>query len=41
MGVGEGEEEEIPWGAEPGVRGFEDDSREMDALEECGVTLYM
>lgn len=34
-------EKEVSRGAEPGVRGFEDDSREMDALEECGSFLYI
>lgn len=35
-------EKEVSRGAEPGVRGFEEDRREMDGLEECSVSsLYL
>lgn len=34
-------EKEVSRGAEPGVRGFEEDRREMDDLEECGVSMYL
>lgn len=34
-----GEKKEVSWGAEPGVRGFEEDRREMDGSEECGVSI--
>lgn len=34
-----GENKDVSGGTEPGVRGFEEDSREMDRSEECGVSL--
>lgn len=34
-------EKEVSRGEEPGVRGFEEDRREMDDLEECGVSMYL
>lgn len=34
-------EKEVSGGAEPGVRGFEEDSREMDGLEERGGPLFL
>lgn len=35
-------EKEVSGDAEPGVRGFEEDRREMDGLEECAVSsLYL
>lgn len=33
-------EKEVSGGAKPGVRGFEEDRREMDGSEECGAPLY-
>lgn len=39
-GAGKGRrEKEVSRDAEPGVRGFEEDSREMDGSEECGESL--
>ena len=39
-GVGQGgENKDVSGGAEPGVRQFEEDSGEMDSLEERGVPL--
>lgn len=34
-------EKEVSRGAEPGVRGFEEDRREMDGLEECVVSVLV
>lgn len=34
-------EKEVSGGEDPGVRGFEEDRREMDGLEECSAPLYL
>ncbi len=34
------ETDKISRGAEPGVRGFEEDSKEMDGSEECAASPY-